>query len=90
MNKSTKAERTAEYKGKKYRLLFLGPTKYGKRARLQFWDGSKDFWVDAAQVREVAVSSQSKSQSKSRYEREDEECELCGQNKYTCGHCIGW
>lgn len=22
--------------------------------------------------------------------REDEECELCGKNKYRCGHCIGW
>ena len=21
---------------------------------------------------------------------EDNECELCGKNKYTCGHCIGW
>jgi len=22
--------------------------------------------------------------------RQDESCELCGRNKYTCGHCIGW
>lgn len=21
---------------------------------------------------------------------QDSECELCGRNKYTCGHCIGW
>jgi hypothetical protein len=21
---------------------------------------------------------------------EDNECELCGRDKYTCGHCIGW
>ena len=20
----------------------------------------------------------------------EDECELCGGNKYTCGHCIGW
>lgn len=20
----------------------------------------------------------------------DNECELCGRNRYTCGHCIGW
>lgn len=26
----------------------------------------------------------------SRLDREDQECELCGKNKYTCGHCIGW
>ena len=22
--------------------------------------------------------------------RECLQCELCGKNKYTCGHCIGW
>jgi hypothetical protein len=21
---------------------------------------------------------------------QDDECELCGKNKFTCGHCIGW
>jgi len=26
----------------------------------------------------------------SRAEREDLECELCGKNKFKCGHCIGW
>lgn len=20
----------------------------------------------------------------------DDDCELCGRNRYTCGHCIGW
>lgn len=25
-----------------------------------------------------------------RRRNEDDECELCGKNKYTCGHCIGW
>jgi len=40
----------AKYKGRKYRLLFYGNTKYGKRAKLQFWDGSKEFWVDAGKV----------------------------------------
>lgn len=20
----------------------------------------------------------------------EEQCEMCGKNKYTCGHCIGW
>lgn len=24
-----------------------------------------------------------------RYDRDDS-CELCGRNRYTCGHCIGW
>lgn len=78
----TTTSRTATYKGRTYRCLFVGDTKYGRRARLQFFDGSKDFWVDAKLV--------SASES-SRYRRnEDEECEMCGRNKYTCGHCIGW
>lgn len=21
---------------------------------------------------------------------EDDECEVCGKNKYSCGHCVGW
>ena len=42
----------ARYKGRPYRVLFLGPTRYGERAHLQFLDGSKDFWVDADRVRE--------------------------------------
>lgn len=25
-----------------------------------------------------------------RRDRYEDECELCGRNKYTCGHCIGW
>lgn len=40
----------AEYNGRKYKLLYLGDTKYGLRAKLGFIDGSKEFWVDAAKV----------------------------------------
>ena len=71
----------ATYKGRKYRLAWMGATKYGQRAKLQFFDGSREFWADAAAV----------SVSTSHHEsREEQECELCGRNKYTCGHCIGW
>lgn len=38
------------YKGKSYRMVWSGPTKYGERAKLQFLDGSKEFWVDLKQV----------------------------------------
>lgn len=76
---------TATYKGRTYRCLFIGDTKHGRRAHLQFFDGSKDFWVDAS-----LVSASASKSSSSRRKREDEECELCGRNKYTCGHCIGW
>lgn len=41
---------TAEYKGRKYRLAWQGQTKYGQRAKLQFIDGSKEFWVDATAI----------------------------------------
>lgn len=42
----------ATYKGRKYRLAWRGETKYGPRAKLQFLDGGKEFWVasDAIQV----------------------------------------
>jgi len=46
----------AEYKGRTYKLLYLGPTKYGRKAKLQFMDGSKEFWVDANKVTEKSDS----------------------------------
>lgn len=49
---NTTTSRTAEYKGRKYRLLFIGNTKYGRRAHLEFFDSSKNFWVDAGLVSE--------------------------------------
>lgn len=33
--------KTTTYKGKSYRVLFDGPTQFGRRAKLQFMDGSK-------------------------------------------------
>jgi hypothetical protein len=41
---------TARYKGKRYRLAWSGPTKYGHRTKLSFLDGSKSFWTDTAKV----------------------------------------
>ena len=41
----------AMYKGRKYPLLWQGDTRYGRRAKLGFWDGSREFWVDASLVR---------------------------------------
>lgn len=38
------------YKGKKYRVKFVGPTKFGQRAHLEFLDGSKSFWAAAELV----------------------------------------
>jgi hypothetical protein len=40
------------YKGKPYNMVWRGKTPYGERAKLQFMDGSKEFWVDVAQIEE--------------------------------------
>lgn len=42
--------KTAIYKGRKYRLIWSGTTKFGTRAHLKFFDGTKDFWVPAGSV----------------------------------------
>lgn len=56
------------------------------------WDAERKAWMvpveRAAQARQLVHSS-----SRSTYRRrwnEDNQCEMCGRNKYTCGHCIGW
>lgn len=41
---------TVSYKGRSYRLLWSGSTKYGDRAKLEFMDGTKSFWVDLDKV----------------------------------------
>lgn len=46
----TTTSQIAEYKGRKYRLAWRGTTKYGERAKLQFFDGSKEFWVPAEAI----------------------------------------
>lgn len=40
----------ATYKGRNYRLLAVVKTKLGDRAHLQFFDDTKDFWVNARAV----------------------------------------
>ena len=58
---STTTSSTAMYKGRAYRCLFLGATKFGRRAHLQFMDGSKDFWVAANLVTEGGQASTSRA-----------------------------
>lgn len=41
------SQQVATYKGRTYKLLYLGKTKFGDKAKLGFMDGSKEFWVDA-------------------------------------------
>jgi hypothetical protein len=85
------ATRYATYKGRTYRLDFLGKTKYGERAHLTFLDGSKDFWVDAAAVSVAAAAPAGGGRHRAgRRLDDDDRCEVCDRNKYTCGHCVGW
>jgi hypothetical protein len=45
----------------------------------------------AEKSRQPAPTNQQRFSRHNRRRRdEDESCELCGKNKYTCGHCIGW
>lgn len=44
-------DKTAEYKGRRYHVAWVGETKFGRRAKLQFLDRSKEFWVAATDVR---------------------------------------
>ena len=41
------------YKGRTYVCKYVGPTAYGRRAKLAFTDGSKEFWCDAADLSPV-------------------------------------
>jgi hypothetical protein len=61
--------KTAVYKGRKYKLLWSGPTRYGNRAKLGFFDGSKEFWVDESRIEVVPDSSRSQKR---------EMCDECG------------
>lgn len=86
---STKSAGVAEYKGRKYRCLFLGATKYGQRAHLQFFDGSKDFWVDASAVRVLESSAPARSGGSSRGRRTGCACgSIEGEyHDYYCDSC---
>lgn len=44
----------ALYKNRTYRLDWVGSTKYGRRAKLSFMDGSKTFWVNAGLITELS------------------------------------
>jgi hypothetical protein len=68
------SNKTAEYKGRKYRVAWVGETKYGCRAKLQFFDGSKEFWVAEDQIKYVTkISNANGNKHGGRYE-----CNECG------------
>ena len=41
------------YKGKTYYLLWEGRTKFGDKCKLQYPDGTGDFWANSREVRKI-------------------------------------
>lgn len=75
-SKKSSHVQVATYKGRNYRCLFVGNTKYGYRAHLQFFDGSKDFWCDGSLV---SVShTEGDDSSRSSYRDVNDRCCECG------------
>jgi hypothetical protein len=52
--------RTCEYKGHRYQLLYIGPTKYGDKAFLRRFDGTLKFWVRSELVTEESYEEKAK------------------------------
>jgi hypothetical protein len=74
--------KVAVYKNRRYRLLWAGNTKYGERAHLQFFDGSKDFWVDRDKI-EVYEAARYRSYGAYRHYRDY--CPCSGEAYCRCG-----
>jgi hypothetical protein len=53
-------EGTCTYNGRQYKLLYVGNTKFGRRAHLQFMDGGKDFRVDATRIKDEKTQMSAK------------------------------
>lgn len=68
---------TTTYKGRTYNLLWSGKTKYGRRAKLGFTNGTKEFWVDESKI----GGSNGGHQSRSR--RRVGSCQECGDRDVT-------
>jgi hypothetical protein len=66
-----------EYNGRKYRVKWSGQTKFGHRTNLEFFDGSKNFWVDTNKVKMVAASPSSSGRGE-RSAPEGRRCDYCG------------
>jgi hypothetical protein len=65
--------RTAIYKGREYRLDYLGATRFGRRAKLSFMNGRRTFWVDAERVREIDPEPMNLATDHGRFDDEDYE-----------------
>ena len=80
-------DKMATYKGRTYRLRFLGDTKFGRRAKLAFLDGSKEFWVDASLVAEAESPAKQtyeagRTETRGKYRGGRAVCADCGRPGY--------
>ena len=75
-----------EYKGRNYFLAWKGTTKFGERAKLQFLDRSKEFWVDASAIKQATGVPQPRKYGRF---REWGQCWECGCEGYldSDGYC---
>jgi hypothetical protein len=80
------ATKYANYKGKTYRCEYIGATKFGRRARLAFMDGSKEFWVDASLVTLVDGPSRGSSPSCRKSSGGSGKCRDCGREITNAPH----
>ncbi len=79
----TKTTKTGEYHGKNYRVLYIGQTKRGYRALLEFFDGTRRFWVDGDAVRLTSTPRRGGDDDMVR-------CLTCGEKTIEddwCFHC---
>ena len=79
------AKKTIVLDGRTWTVEYCGPTKYGRRAKLVC--GSETKWVNASVVE---GGTQKTTARPKRRVSEENRCEVCGGNMYTCGHCVGW
>jgi hypothetical protein len=89
---TTTETKYASYKGRTYRLLWSGKTKYGKKAKLGFIGGSNEFWADLSMVTINVNPPQSKGQNGDIYrDRKGNEmvrgCSACRSLGYMCKQC---
>jgi hypothetical protein len=68
---------TYPYKGRVYRVLYVGPTQFGCRAHLQAMDGSFDFWIGEKQI-DINPGAFRCPWCKAIAEIDSEMCEWCG------------
>jgi len=77
---STASNEFATYRGKTYKLLYVGKTKFGHKAKLAFLDGSKEFWVDSSDISRGGSSGGSGRSSTARRAPSGRyECPECGE-----------